>query len=1235
MEYPRMEANSVTSVIKRRVKDKRTSKMKLNVSLASKIKTKILNNSSIFKISLKHNNRALAQALSKEKETSRRITTEKMLLQKEVEKLNFENTFLRLKLNNLNKKLIEIESLMNNNLITAIEMSSLSEFHQSSFLLPASQKKQMSKQCKLMRLPFARVPLTSDDDDDDIDNGKEETQHDNIVPKTSPNISSSLSTRQSISTHCNLEMLFLKEDNQNMYNLGDSEHISSTDSALPIESHYHSDQTSKNSLVSEIRSDSSISHRRENSSLNNVTERKKRQSSWESKDPIIDISSATELDHQQISNSGINWNNEIDDCINEKNIKMQRNMLSSESASESNVKYMNQVQSNDDFHLKKTVHENADIDLPASEVSKIVVSRGSKNKRIKKTSCGVETFRKVRIPSSEEKRERSKKKCKSSSDVDIEEKIENRPEGQSIPNGKNDAEDPNLVFDTEKPIEVNILKKITLRNDFDQGDRQNTHYNTMKKRIHETDEQEEAYSFSQSLDIVLQENKFDMGQNSITYDKSKASRQTFVIQRLEKDNLDTTSQNPDGASEFQMAHLSFKDYGTVYDYETQNILGFKKYVTDTQPAKQNESEVNTLRQKVNRRTEIISEVSQVSDQDKSNNFPQTQVNKETISQSLENSKQFQIPTLFTRDNGNLHSDEIQNVFGLQKQITDVYPIPQNKSKVKQLRQKVNRKTKIISEMNFDSEKSLSCSKKDNSLFIQKDNEIILGNLKDSREFQTPGLCTKDSGNLCDYETQSILEMKTHVYDKQPAYQNDSKIDKFRQKAYRKTEVISEVKQTYETDNKGGHDLEKDHIVSSTQKDTDTISENLEIANEFQIADLPTQESRNFCDHETQSVLDLEKHVTNKQVAQQNELKVNKKVRLKVNRRTEIISRMDQIYEDIDVHDQKTDINDYLKNQSKQNRECQDITNEPYMKVNSNEKESCDQIPNPYQVLKKHGKKSSAKAKNSLTREKSKSILLLTDSSQAPVTLESDLKHITKEADSEPGNQIELLKNQKQSTVTQNTERDIPSMGVEEEKCSVNKVNKRTSKSKKRKTFLKPPDTQEVIKIIPDTDHRQPVHSSQANKENYLESEKIVQMKSDFCTKELKPSLSEKYSSYIQNSSFNSAQDCSIPLSISSTNLIQENCVLESLPIFPVGDIHEKIKAVKLKVNQRTKQSEIGKNKLQDLTNTCFISNNTAQLENEFKDLSSDLPNRKRRCISLNFKEPDLRRQVFQLFHRFL
>uniref|UniRef100_A0A8D0I6B6 Shugoshin 2 n=2 Tax=Sus scrofa TaxID=9823 RepID=A0A8D0I6B6_PIG len=235
MEYPVMETSSLfTSGIKKPVKEKRISKTaKLNVSLASKIKTKIINNSSIFKISLKHNNRALAQALSREKENSRRITTEKTLLQKEVEKLNFENTFLRLKLNNLNKKLIEIEALMNNNLITAIEMSTLSEFHQSPFLLPSSKKKRVSKQCKLMRLPFARVPLTSNDDDDDDDDNKEKTQCNNkTISKTSPDTPSLVSTRR-LSTQHNLESLFHKEKDQNVYGLNVSEHISSVVDTLP------------------------------------------------------------------------------------------------------------------------------------------------------------------------------------------------------------------------------------------------------------------------------------------------------------------------------------------------------------------------------------------------------------------------------------------------------------------------------------------------------------------------------------------------------------------------------------------------------------------------------------------------------------------------------------------------------------------------------------------------------------------------------------------------------------------------------------------------------------------------------------------------------------------------------------------------------------------------------------------------------------------------------------------
>lgn len=205
MEYPGIKVDTVTSGIQRRVKG-RIAKTNLNVSLASKIKAKILNNSSIFKISLKHNNRALARALSKEKENSRRITTEKMQLQKEVEKLNFENTFLRLKLNTLNKKLVEIESHVSNDLLTAIEISSLSEFHQGSFLLSATKKQRNSKQCKPAHLPYARVLLTSENDDDDGADDKWQTKCNNrTISKTSPDSTSSVSRQPSSLHQCNLK----------------------------------------------------------------------------------------------------------------------------------------------------------------------------------------------------------------------------------------------------------------------------------------------------------------------------------------------------------------------------------------------------------------------------------------------------------------------------------------------------------------------------------------------------------------------------------------------------------------------------------------------------------------------------------------------------------------------------------------------------------------------------------------------------------------------------------------------------------------------------------------------------------------------------------------------------------------------------------------------------------------------------------------------------------------------
>ncbi|KAK1336523.1 hypothetical protein QTO34_002554 [Cnephaeus nilssonii] len=593
MDYQVMEMGSLfPSGIKRHVKDRRMSKTaKLNVSLASKIKTKIINNSSIFKISLKHNNRALAQALSREKENSRRMATEKMLLQKEVEKLNFENTFLRLKLNNLNKKLIEIKAQLNNSLITTIEMSNFSEFHQSPFPLPASLNKRVSKQCMSMRLPFARVPITSNDDDDDEDREKIQCEN-NFISKTSSDVPTLVSTRQSLSAQNNLE-LRLKENNQNVCGLHDSEQISSI-SILPKENYSHYEQSSKSSLMSEMKNSQPISHKKEIPSFNNVTKRKKLASFLESNNPCPDNPCVTDLNQEGISSPELNGNNNINDQTNEKNIKMQRNIQclpdSSESASEPTAECMNQVQ----------------------VVSQIVtVSKGTKNKRNNKPNdCGIKTFRKVKDSSSEKKRERSKRQIKNSSEMNVEEKIESEPEKRAVGlNDSGNSEDPNSIFSTEQLTQLNKRKTITLHNDFDQDDRQSTENGKKKKkRLHVTNEEEETYS-SQNSDKFQQESKLDICLTSLAYDKNKASRQTFVTHKLEKGHLllnqkdqETISENLEITNEFQTADLATQHNGNLCDYETQNMLDLKKHVTDAQSAQEHESKIiKKLRQKVNRK----------------------------------------------------------------------------------------------------------------------------------------------------------------------------------------------------------------------------------------------------------------------------------------------------------------------------------------------------------------------------------------------------------------------------------------------------------------------------------------------------------------------------------------------------------------------------------------------------------------------------------------------------------
>ncbi|XP_043986978.1 shugoshin 2 isoform X1 [Gambusia affinis] len=82
-------------------------------AVASKIKNKIINTSSFFKVSLKTNNKALALALQAQKEKSRQLEIEVVLLQKQVKDLCFQ---LATKKHNQRKLMLILKNLHNNTL---------------------------------------------------------------------------------------------------------------------------------------------------------------------------------------------------------------------------------------------------------------------------------------------------------------------------------------------------------------------------------------------------------------------------------------------------------------------------------------------------------------------------------------------------------------------------------------------------------------------------------------------------------------------------------------------------------------------------------------------------------------------------------------------------------------------------------------------------------------------------------------------------------------------------------------------------------------------------------------------------------------------------------------------------------------------------------------------------------------------------------------------------------------
>ncbi|KAK1165963.1 shugoshin 2-like isoform X1 [Acipenser oxyrinchus oxyrinchus] len=121
---------STMDVLRERMLEKKQGSLKaakLNTSLALKIKTKILNNSSIVHTSMKINNKALALALSAQKEKCKLLEKEMIKLQKEAVMLYVQNASYSHRQNHLLSLLKQLQQSTQERLGAAVQMCSVED----------------------------------------------------------------------------------------------------------------------------------------------------------------------------------------------------------------------------------------------------------------------------------------------------------------------------------------------------------------------------------------------------------------------------------------------------------------------------------------------------------------------------------------------------------------------------------------------------------------------------------------------------------------------------------------------------------------------------------------------------------------------------------------------------------------------------------------------------------------------------------------------------------------------------------------------------------------------------------------------------------------------------------------------------------------------------------------------------------------------------------------------------